>query len=111
MTDGTTKTTRLHEQVCEAADVNNRSAYDQALHEILRLRDKNRELNWRAQRADAAATDAKKCLDRMARDGVPWVQGSLGRAMLAWHNSQLQDALAAKDAELRAARACQETGA
>ena len=62
--------------------------------EIARLREKNRELNRRCQQADAAAADAKRCLDELARGtekGTPWCGGSFGRALLAWH-VQKQDA-------------------
>jgi hypothetical protein len=58
-----------------------------------RLKEKNRELNRRAQEADAAAADAKRCLDALARGtekGTPWCSGNLGRGLLAWHVGRLE---------------------
>jgi hypothetical protein len=62
----------------------------------IRLQEKNRELNRRAQAADAAAADAKRCLDALAagtEKGTPWCGGNLGRGLLAWHVSRLEDIL------------------
>lgn len=64
--------------------------------EIARLREKNRELNRRCQSADAAAADAKRCLDALAagtEKGTPWCSGSMGRALLAWHVSKQDELL------------------
>lgn len=49
-----------------------------------------RRLNRRCQAAEAAAADAKRCVDKLA-NGAPWVGGNFGRMLLAWHNSRLAD--------------------
>ena len=58
---------------------------------MFRLQDelciKNRDLHRRAQAADAAVVDAKRCFDKLAKGlkkGTPWCDGSLGRGLLAW---------------------------
>ena len=57
--------------------------------QLAQARETNARLNRRCQLAEAAAVDAKKCLERMSRDGVPWVGGSLGRGVLAWDCANL----------------------
>jgi hypothetical protein len=69
--------------------------------EIDRLREKNRELNRRAQAADAAFRDAKAVVDRGVQEGsIKFVRGSLGRAMLGYHATTLESQLLAFKAAL-----------
>jgi len=71
-----------------------------ARDEILRLRDKQRQLHRRCQRAEAAAADAMRCIDKMAQGGTPWVGGSLGRAAVVWDNERKDRTIAALRAQL-----------
>lgn len=66
--------------------------------EVARLHAKHKELHARAQAAERALADLQRCNDKLA-SGDAWCGGSLGRAFLAWANSQLR----AENAELRAA--------
>lgn len=73
-----------------------------------RLKEKNRELNRRAQAADAAVADANRCLDAMAagtEKGTPWCGGNLGRALLAYHSSKLETKNASLESEVKDLRA------
>jgi hypothetical protein len=54
--------------------------------EVNRLRQKNKELNRRAQEADTAFREAHEAL----RQKWEWRGGSFGRALLAYHCSQLE---------------------
>lgn len=70
--------------------------------EVLRReRDEAREtaqrLNRRTQEAEAALADLRKCVEAV-NGGKPWCGGSLGRAVLAWDNTQLRDRIAALEA-------------
>jgi hypothetical protein len=67
-------------------------------------RETNTRLNRRSQEANAAAADAKRCLDELAagtEKGTPWCGGNFGRALLAWHSSQQDERIK----ELEAANA------
>lgn len=74
--------------------------------EVLRReRDEAREtaqrLNRRTQEAEAALADLRKCVEAV-NGGKPWCGGSLGRAFLAWDNTQLRDRIAALESRIAA---------
>lgn len=68
------------ESACERNDV--------LKQEVRRLEAKNTELNRRWQQADKAYRDAKDIIDK--HWDKPWCSGNLGRALLAYHCSQLE---------------------
>lgn len=71
--------------------------------EVERLRAKQTELNRRVQAAEAAMRDLLACNEKLA-SGSAWCGGSLGRAFLAYANTQIRadrDRLSAENAEFR----------
>lgn len=76
-------------------------AATQGLEVLRRERDEARQtaqrLNRRAQEAEAALADLRKCVEAI-NGGKPWCGGSLGRAFLAWDNTRLRDRIAALEA-------------
>ena len=54
------------------------------------LRETNRRLNRRAQSAEAAIADLRRCVEEI-NGGKPWCGGSLGRAFLAWDNARKRE--------------------
>ena len=81
-----------------------RAHYPDALRQLQACMDTNRDLNRRCQAADAATADAKRCLDKLAEGsekGTPWCGGSMGRALLAWHCSKLEESLTECKAQIQ----------